>query len=138
MTGGSPSDRMESVLQIHFLDMVPSEAVEDRVRRWADRLARYSGEIQNCQVWIQSPHGHHRKGYLYGVRIRLTVPGEEIAVELQPAQEDVHLSIRKAFDAARRKLEDHERRRRGKVKAHPRTAGDRSRRRLIPPRLERV
>ena len=126
------------MLQIHFLDMERSEAVESRVRRWADRLTRYSDDIQNCQVWIQSPHGHHRKGYLYGVRIRLTVPGEEIAVELQPAQEDVHLSIRKAFEAARRKLEDHERRRRGKVKAHPRAAGDRSRRRLIPPRFERV
>ena len=126
------------MLQIHFLDMEPSEAIEARVRRWADRLARYSSDIQNCQVWIQSPHGHHRKGYLYGIHIRLTVPGEEIAVELQPAQEEVHLSIRKAFDAARRKLEDYERRRRGKVKAHPRARGDRSRRRLIPPRFERV
>ena len=124
--------------QITFLDMEPSEAIEARVRRWADRLANRSPDIQNCQVWIQSPRGHHRKGYLYGVRIRLTVPGEEIAVDLQPAQEDVHLSIRKAFEAVRRKLQDYERRRRGRVKAHPRARGDRSRRRLIPPRFERA
>jgi ribosome-associated translation inhibitor RaiA len=142
MTDGAPLETMPTevafMLQIHFLDMGRSDAIEDRVRRWADRLAQKSDEIQNCQVWIAAPHGHHRKGYLYSVRIRLTVPGEEIAVELQPAQEDVHLSIRKAFEAARRKLEDYERRRRGKVKAHPRASGDRSRRRLIPARFERV
>ena len=126
------------MLQIHFLNMPPSEAIEDRVRHWADRLTRYSDAIQNCQVWIEGPHGHHRKGYLYAIRIRLTVPGEEIAVDLQPAQDEIHLSIRKAFDVARRKLEDYERRRRGKVKAHPRARGDRSRRRLIPPRSERA
>lgn len=126
------------MLQIHFLDMEPSDAIETRVRRWAERLTRWSDDIQKCQVWIASPRGHHRKGYLYGVRIRLTVPREEIAVELQPAEEDVHVSIRRAFEAARRKLADHARRRRGDVKAHPRARGDRSRRRAIAPRFERA
>jgi ribosome-associated translation inhibitor RaiA len=125
------------MLQIHLLDMPPSPAVEARIRRWSDRLSRYSHGIQNCQVWVESPRGHHRKGDLYGVRIRLTVPGEELAVDLQPGEEDVHLSIRKAFDAARRKLQDFERRRRGQVKAHPRARGDVSRRRLVPPRQDR-
>ena len=121
------------MLQIHFLDMEPSTAIEARIRRWEDRLSRYSGEIQNCQVWVESPRGHHRKGDLYGIRIRLTVPGEEIAIDLQPNEEDPHLAVRKAFDAARRKLQDYERRRRGQVKAHPRARGDASRRRLVPP-----
>ena len=126
------------MLQIQFLDMEPSEAIEARVWKWADRLARCSDDIQKCQVWIQSGQGHHRKGFLYGVRVRLTVPGEEIAVDLQPAQEDAHLAVRKAFEAVRRKLQDYERRRQGSVKAHPRTTGDASRRRLIAPRFERL
>jgi ribosome-associated translation inhibitor RaiA len=125
------------MLQTHFLDMEPSPAIEARIQRWADRLSRYSEEIQNCQVWVRSPRGHHRKGDLYGVRIRLTVPGEEIAIDLQPSEEDPHLAVRKAFTAARRKLQDYERRRRGQVKAHPRAAGDASRRRLIPPVRDR-
>lgn len=125
------------MLQIHFLDMEPSPAIEARIGKWADRLSRYSDEIQNCQVWVESPRGHHRKGDLYGVRIRLTVPGEEIAIDLQPSEEDPHLAIRKAFDAARRKLQDFARRRRGQVKAHPRTTGDASRRRLVPPVRDR-
>ncbi|HLN59831.1 MAG TPA: HPF/RaiA family ribosome-associated protein [Thermoanaerobaculia bacterium] len=125
------------MLKVHLLDMEPSPAVEARIRRWADRLSRYSEDIQNCEVWVESPHGHHRKGDLYGIRIRLTVPGEELAVYLQPSEEDVHLSIREAFNAARRKLQDYERRRRGQVKAHPRAPGDASRRRQVPPRQDR-
>jgi ribosome-associated translation inhibitor RaiA len=126
------------MLQIHLLDMAPSPAVEDRIREWSERLSRYSDDIQNCQVWLECPRGHHRKGALFGVRIRLTVPGEEIAVELQPTEEDVHLAVRKGFEAARRKLQDYERRRRGDVKAHPRTRGDASRRRLVLPRQDRA
>jgi hypothetical protein len=84
------------MLQIHLLDMAPSAVVETRIRRWADRLSRHSDEIPTCQLWVESPHGHHRKGDLYGVRIRLTVPGEEIAVDLQPSEDDVHLSKRRS------------------------------------------
>jgi ribosome-associated translation inhibitor RaiA len=128
---------MEPV-EIHLLEMPRSDAVEAKILERADRLSRFSDDILKCQVWVESPHGHHRKGYLYGVRIRLTVPGEEIVVELQPTEEDVYVSIREAFDAARRKLEDYERRRRGEVKTHPRARGDRTRRRSIPPRTDRV
>jgi ribosome-associated translation inhibitor RaiA len=129
---------MTFALQIHFLDMSPSEAVEAKIRERARGLERYDDQIQRCDVWVGSPHGHHRKGNLYAIRIRLTVPDDEIAVDLQPAEADVYVAIRDAFDAARRRLEDTQRRRRGRVKAHPRAARDPSRRRRIPPRAERV
>jgi ribosome-associated translation inhibitor RaiA len=128
---------MEPV-EIHFLDMSRSDAIEAKIRERADHLSRFSDAILKCQVWIQSPHGHHRKGFQYGVRIRLTVPDEEIAAEMQPLEEDVYVAIRGAFDAARRKLEDYERRRRGEVKAHPRSRSDRTRRRQVAPRAERM
>ena len=123
---------------IHFLDMPASEAVEAKIRDRVGGLSRFSPDIQKCVVWVASPHGHHHKGDVYGVRIRLTVPGDEIDIDLQPEEDDVFISIREAFDAARRKLEDFERRQRGKVKAHPRAQRDRSRRRQIPPRGERL
>jgi ribosome-associated translation inhibitor RaiA len=59
------------------------------------------------------------------------VTGEEIDIRLQPTSDDVYVSIRDAFDAARRQLEDYERRRRGQVKAHPRASGNASRRRRV-------
>ncbi len=132
---GKKEDSMEP-LQIHWLDMPKSDAVETKIRERADLLSRFSEDVLKCEVWVVSPHGHHRKGPLYEVRIRMTVPGEEIDVNLQPGSDDVY--VRGAFDALRRKLEDYERRRRGRVKAHPREKSDRSRRRQIPPRGERV
>ncbi len=108
--------------QIHFLDMPTSEAIEVKLRERVESLERFSSNIQRCEVWISSPHGHHRKGRMNGVRVRLTVPGGEIDIDLQPAEEDVYVSIREAFDAAKRKLEDYERQRRGTVKTHPRSA----------------
>ena len=127
---------MES-LQIHFLDASGSEAIEARVRERVEHLSRFCADIVKCDVWVATPHGHHRKGALYGIRIRLTVPGDEIDIDLQPEESDVNVAIREAFDAARRKLEDYERRRRGEVKAHPRAQGDPTRRRQIPARDER-
>jgi ribosome-associated translation inhibitor RaiA len=123
--------------RIHFLDSPRSEAVEAKIQARADRLSHFSDEIQKCEVWLASPHGHHRKGDLYEVRIRMTVPNEEIAIELQPTRDDVYVAIRDAFDSARRKLEDYERRRRGQLKAHPRAsrAAPRRRRALEPQRM---
>ena len=118
-------------VRIHFLDMPPAEAIEAKIGARVARLARFSDGIQNCEVWLQSPHGHHRRGPLYGLRIRLTVPGEEIVIEHQPETDDVYVAIREAFDAARRQLEDYERRRRGQLKAHPGAPGDASRRRRV-------
>ncbi len=109
-------------LQVQFLSLPPSEAVEARVRERFEALERFSSRIQKCHVWIEKPTGHHRKGWLYKVQARLTVPGEEIVVS-QPAEEDVDVAIRNAFDATRRKLEDHERRLRGRLKSHPRRHG---------------
>lgn len=125
-------------VRIHSLDMPRSEAIEAKIGARAARLARFSDGIQNCEVWLQSPHGHHRQGAVNGVRIRLTVPGEEIVIEHQPETDDVFVAIREAFDAARRKLEDYERRRRGQLKAHPRAAGDASRRRRVLTDRERA
>jgi len=106
-------------LQIQFHSLSPSEAIETKVRDHFERLERFSDRIQKCHVWIEKPTGHHRKGWLYKVQARLTVPGEEIVIS-QPAEEDVGAAIRNAFDATRRKLEDHERRLRGRLKSHPR------------------
>ena len=87
---------------------------------WVEHLSRFSPDVQKCEVWVVSSRGHHRKGSLDEIRIRLTVPGNEIDVDLQPAEEDVYVAIRESFAAAGRRLEDFERRQRGDVKAHPR------------------
>jgi len=111
---------MKLPLQISFRNMDPSPAIEAAIRERAERLDRFFGRVMACRVVVQAPHQHKRKGKLYGVRIDLTVPGEEIAVtHTRPqdqAHEDVYVAIRDAFNAAGRLLEDHARKFRGDVK----------------------
>lgn len=128
---------MKIPLDITVAGMKPSQAVEAKIRQRAIGLERYSRRIQRCEVWVKAEHGHHRKGPFYEVRIRLTVPNQEIAVEFQPPDEDVYVAIREAFDAARRTLEDAERGRPGHERGHEqRRRHTRQRARKGKPRAE--
>ena len=96
-----------------------SDAIDAKIRQRVAGLERRSKHMLRCEVWIEAAHrGHHRKGPAYGVRVRLIVPREELIVESQPAQEDVYVAIRQAFDAARRQLQDYERRWPGQERGH--------------------
>ena len=106
-------------LLIQFLEP-PASDVEARIREKFRGLGRFSDRILSCHVWVEKPRGHHRKGFLYQVHVRLFLPGEEIDIVAQPSEEDVFVAVRNAYDAVRRKLQDHERRLRGRTKAHPR------------------
>ncbi len=109
-------------LQITFRGMDPSAAVETKVRQKAEKLERFSDHLMSCRIVIEAPHRHHHKGKLYHVRIDLGVVGGELVVAhegpLDHAHEDVYVAIRDAFNATVRRLEDYERKRRGKVKTH--------------------
>jgi ribosome-associated translation inhibitor RaiA len=109
---------MNTPLQIHLGGVADSARIEKDVQAHAQRLERYCDEIQRCQVWVEVPHGHHKKGRLYDVRIRLTVPEEELIVHDQPQGDDPRVLVRHAFEAARRQLQDYMRRRRRDVARH--------------------
>jgi ribosomal subunit interface protein len=109
-------------LQITFRQMEPSPALEQRIRELAARLDRFSSHITRCHVIVEPRPHHQHQGGLYEFRIDLTLPDEEIAIRhahpADHAHEDPYVALRDAFRAARRKLEDYERRRRGAVKSH--------------------
>lgn len=113
---------MRLPLQITFRHMDPSPALEARIRERAEELDQFFDRITSCRVVVESRHKRHQQGTLFAVRIDLTVPGSEIVVGRDPdanhAHEDAHVAVRDAFDAARRRLEDHARHRRGAVKLH--------------------
>jgi cold shock CspA family protein len=127
--------------------MEPSEVIEAHVREAAQKLESFYDDVMRCRVLVETPHQHHRKGKQYHVRIDLTVPGREFVIKRAPkhitdspsryrkapedvdlaesrelskytTHEDIQLAIRDAFDAARRKLQDYARRRRGVLKVH--------------------
>ncbi len=103
--------------RITFSGMDPSPALEERIREKMAGLSRYHPHIVGGRVVIERLQKHSRQGDLYTVRIGITVPGGEIAVSRE-RDPDVYVALRDAFDAARRRLEDRERKERGTTKLH--------------------
>lgn len=113
---------MEKPLDITFRHMDSSPAVETRIRKKVDELERFFDRIVGCRVVVEHDHRQHRQGNLFRVRLDITLPGKEITVNRKGpknrAHQDIHVAIRDAFTAAKRKIEDHARIRQGKVKRH--------------------
>lgn len=108
-------------LQISFHQMETSEAIETKIRDRAQKLEKFYDHITNCRVTVEVPHKNQQKGKLYSIRIVISVPGSEIVSSRagqDHSHEDINVSIRDAFDAVKRQLEDYSRTRRGEVKRH--------------------
>jgi ribosome-associated translation inhibitor RaiA len=109
-------------LQITFRDLPSSSAVEAQIRGRAEHLERVFDRLTSCRVIVEGRHRPQRAGKVTHLCIELTVPGKTITVgrgasEFE-AHDDVFVAVRAAFDAARRRLDRHARRRRGEVKTH--------------------
>jgi cold shock CspA family protein len=105
--------------------MERSPALEAMIVDRATRLDKFADHIMSCRVVIE-PAGRHRlHGQQYEVRIDITLPEGEVVSTREPSEhkeyKEIAVSIRDAFDSARRELEDYVRRQRGAVKAHVRT-----------------
>jgi cold shock CspA family protein len=113
---------MQVPLQITYVHMQASKALDDRIREYVDQLDHRYGRVTSCRVVVEAPTKRSRKGMHYHASVDLSVPGGRIVVNRDPSlnktHEHVYVAVHDAFSAARRKLEDHARRRRHKVKAH--------------------
>lgn len=108
---------MQRPIQITSRDFPLTEVMEGQIRQHAEELQRYFGRLTGCHVVVEAPVHHHRKGGPFNVRIDLRVPGADISVTKQAA-DDLAVAVRDAFDAARRRIEDHLRELRRAVKVH--------------------
>jgi ribosome-associated translation inhibitor RaiA len=102
---------MQVPLQITFEEIGHSDAIEARLREEADKLEQFYDRIISARVVVARPQHRHHKGDAYHIRIHLTLPdAADIAVSRDPAvtgaHEDVYVTIRDAFKAARRQLQD--------------------------------
>jgi ribosomal subunit interface protein len=116
------ANAMQLPLQVTFRHMASAPALEARIRERVEELDRFFGRIISCHVVVECRHPRRHQGNLFRVRIALKVPGHQIVVGRDPAanhaHEDPYVALRDAFDAVRRRLEDHARARRGQVKLH--------------------
>lgn len=108
---------MQRPLRITTRDIPESAALEAHVREKAEKLEQYYPHIVGCNVVIEMPHKHRHQGNFYNIRIEIKVPGGEVVVNRDVA-EDIYVALRDAFDAASRALDDYGRKQRGDVKHH--------------------
>jgi len=109
---------MQIPLEITFRDIPRSDAIESRIREKAGRLERFHDRIMSCRATVESPQQRKHQGKLYCVHLDIKIPGGGEIVANRAQDEDVFVAIRDAFNAAVRQLEEHNRIRRGDVKAH--------------------
>ena len=108
-------------VQITFLHLDPSEAVESRIREKAQKLGNVAPTIQSCSVTLEQRHRHHQ-GPQFHVSISVNLPGHTLVAkrepEENPAHTDVYVALRDAFSAMRRQLQALSQQQQGLVKHH--------------------
>lgn len=116
-----------------------TEPLRDQIRERVDKLGTY-GSVLSARVLVELAERHRHDGNHVHVRINLALRGETLIVdqrvstrptararaedrlrkqdELARDHRRAKVAIREAFEAAQRRLQDRERRRRGDVKTH--------------------
>jgi ribosomal subunit interface protein len=109
---------MQKPLQITIHGMEHSAALDAGIRERAAKLEEFYPRMIGCHVTVDKPHRHHHQGAQFDVHIDMHLPGKKEVVVNRQHADDVFVALRDAFDAAKRKLEEHVRLQRGDVKTH--------------------
>lgn len=113
---------MQTQPSVSFHGVAVDEVLRDEALAHIRELEKLCRDIIGCTVVLSQPHRHPRHGRLWSVRLDLVVPGVDVIVNRthrrDHAHEDPRVALRDAFAAARRRLEEHLRERRGDVKTH--------------------
>jgi cold shock CspA family protein len=114
---------METPIEIDFQGMAANPGVRDNINKHVSQLEERFGRIIAGRVVLKAPGGHHQKGGLYEINIRLTLPeGREVVIghtaQNDERYSDLNFSINDTFKRARRQLQDQVRKLQGQVKRH--------------------
>lgn len=114
---------MQVPLQITFRNMEASEKIEADIRKRVDKLTGHHPDVISCHVVVEAPAQHHQKGGLFRTRIDISCPEGKFVINREPPpqrkdHEDVHISLRDAFNAVERQLDEYSCKRKGEVKVH--------------------
>ena len=101
---------MISDTQVVFRGIDHSQAVEEAVQKRAEKLQRYTDQIQSLRVTLESPHNNHHKGKVYHVGVEAFIPNHDIVVNHEQhdkhSHEDIYVAIRDTFDAVERQIKE--------------------------------
>lgn len=106
---------MELELQITARNIPLSDDLDTALRKEAAKLEEFYPRIMGCRTTIEAGHRFNDgQAASYVVRIDLTVPGGELPTTRQ-SHEELWTAVQRAFDAAKRQLEDYARTQRGET-----------------------
>lgn len=98
-------------VSVVFRNMDVSVSAQAAALKYAAKLGRKFGRIQNCRVTVEAPKHEHRKVKEFRVAIDMKLPGHEIATKAASsdgtAYDDLGTALREAFASASRQLQDH-------------------------------
>ena len=114
---------MQTQVEIDFQGMDARPEIQIAIAKHVADFEQRFGRVTAGRVVLKGPVGHHRKGGLYEVNIRLALPdGREVNVDRTAQADERHsdlaFAINDAFKRARRQLQDHVRELQGQVKHH--------------------
>lgn len=117
---------MQTSIEIDFQGMDARQEIRTAIAKHVAELEQRFGRVTACRTVLKAPGGHHRKGGLYEVNIRLALPnGREVNVartaQADERHSDLTFAIDDAFKRARRQLQDNVRELQGQVKHHEST-----------------
>lgn len=111
---------MQHPIRITVRGFDRSEALETAVRQRSEKLEHLFPHLIGCEVTIELEEHSKQHGNHYVVKVVLQIPGNDIVIDHQRA-EDAYVALRDAFDAAERKLKAVAERQRGSDRAKRRT-----------------
>lgn len=114
---------MQVPLQITFRNMETSDRIDTDIRKRVDKLTSHHPEIISCHIVVEAPAQHHQKGGLFKTRIDISCPEGKFVINREPSAqhkeaEDVFISLRDAFNAVDRQMDEYSCKRKGEVKRH--------------------
>jgi len=114
---------METPVEIDFQGMPANPGVRDAIAKHVSQLEERFGRITAGRVVLKAPGGHHHKGGLYEINVRLALPeGREVNIghtaQNDERHADIDFAINDAFKRARRQLQDQVRKLQGQIKPH--------------------
>jgi ribosomal subunit interface protein len=102
---------MYTPLQISLRGIAPTDKLVKGIRDKAQKLEHFYDRITGCRVALTLDARHQHQGKQFSVHVGVKVPGGTIEATREHDQ-NIHVALRDAFDAARRQLEDYARERR--------------------------
>lgn len=102
---------MDTPLEISFKGLDRSAVVERKITEKVAKLEKLFDRMTHCRVVVAAPNKHAHKGKTYEIKIDIGIPEHAPLIvtheaSVGSAQEDLHVAVRDAFEAATRRLDE--------------------------------